>query len=136
MTDTLTPPPGDEERISLSNMKHSRQARKVLRELDAELAASSERTGTTLVWTAADRVILAAIAANIDRRADLSAEYESCTEPKIRVKLSAELRLLEGALARLLREVHTDAPTPESQTTIKARRAANARWHPDRHATG
>ncbi|WP_235674636.1 hypothetical protein [Mycolicibacterium pulveris] len=115
---------------------HCAEARKVLRELDAELAASSERTGTTLVWTAADRAVLDAIAANIDRRVDLTADYQASTEPKVRVKLSAELRLLEGALARLLKEVHTDIPAPESQTTIKARRAANARWHPRHAPTG
>lgn len=116
-------------------MARSEGARKLLRELDSELAASSERTGTTLVWTAADRAVLDAVAANIDRRVDLTADYQSSTEPKVRVKLSAELRLLEGALARLLKEVKTDIPTPEPQATIKARRAANARWHPNRHAT-
>jgi hypothetical protein len=51
-----------------------------------------------------------------------------------RVKLSAELRLLEGSLARLLKQVKTDVPAPESQVTIQARRAAMKRWHPD--ATG
>lgn len=107
----------------------------MLRALDAELAASSKRTGTTLVWTAADRAVLDAIAANIDRCVDLTADYQASTQPEVRVKLSAELRLLEGALARLLKQIHTDIPAPESQTTIKARRAANARWHPNRHAT-
>ena len=48
-----------------------------------------------------------------------------------RVKLSAELRLLEGSLARLLKQVKTDVPAPKSQVTIKARHAEMKRWHPD-----
>jgi len=48
----------------------------VLRELNAELAASSERSGQDLSWTAAERAILDAIldaiAANIDRGVDLA----------------------------------------------------------------
>jgi hypothetical protein len=117
-------------------IERSAEARKVLQELDTDLAASSARAGTSLVWTAADRAILDAIAANIDRRVDLARDYESSTEAKVRVKLSAELRLLEGALARLLRQVQTDVPAPESQTTIKARRAANAHRESERNATG
>ena len=104
--------------------------------MDTELAGSSERSGQTLSWTAAERAILDAVAANIDRRVDLARDYESSTEPKVRVKLSAELRLLENAVARLLREVNTDVPAPESQTTIKARRAVRARWDRERNATG
>ena len=108
----------------------------MLRDLDSELAASSERSGQTLSWTAAERAILDTIADNIDRRVDLARDYESSTEPKVRAKLSAELRLLEGALTRLLREVSTHLPQAESQTTIKARRAARVRWDRERNATG
>ena len=53
-------------------MECSAEARKVLRELNAELAASSERSGQDLSWTAAERAILDAIAANIDRGVDLA----------------------------------------------------------------
>jgi hypothetical protein len=81
------------------------------------------------VWTAADRANLDALACNIDRRVDLGRDYEASTEPKVRVKLSAELRLLENAAARLLREIKTDPPQADSLTTIKARRAANVRWN-------
>lgn len=116
--------------------ERSPEARKVLRELNDELAASSERLGRTLSWTAAERAVLDAVAANVDRRADLTRAYDAADEAKVRVKLSAELRLLEGALARLLREVSTDVPSPESRTTIKARHAANTRWERERNATG
>ena len=70
------------------------------------------------------------MAGNIDRRTDLAALYAAAEQAKS--KLSAELRLLEGSLARLLKQVKTDVPAPESWATIQARRAA--RWHPD--ATG
>ena len=44
-------------------MNHTAAARKVLRELDAELAASGKRTGQELVWDASDRIVLELIAA-------------------------------------------------------------------------
>jgi hypothetical protein len=113
----------------------SSEARKVLRELDAELAAASAGVGTNLVWTAADRQLLSLIGDSIDRHVDLAAHYAAADDVKSRVKLSAEMRLLEGSLARLLRQVHTDIPKNESQTTLKARRAARARWD-RRNATG
>jgi hypothetical protein len=88
-----------------------------------------------LVWTPQDRAVLELIADTVDRRVDLAAEYADAEYDTLRrVKLSAELRLLEGSLARLLKQVHTDVPAPESQVTIKARHAAMKRWHPD--ATG
>src|SRR5262245_43820461 len=114
----------------------SPEARKMLQELDAELADSSARAGTTLVWTAADRELLNLIADTIDRHADLAAHYANADEVKVRVTLSAEMRLLEGSLSRLLKQVQTDIPAPESQTTIKARRAAMVRWARDKGATG
>lgn len=103
----------------------------MLRELDAELAAASYRSGRSLVWTAADREVLTLVGSTIDRRVDLVAAYTAAEDTKARVKLAAELRLTENALVRLLKSVQTDIPAPESQVTIKARRAAMKRWHPD-----
>jgi hypothetical protein len=88
------------------------------------------------VWTAADRELLTMIADCIDRRVDLAEHYAKAVDVRSRVKLSAELRLLEASLARLLRQVQTDVPAPESQTTIKAQRAARARWDRERNASG
>jgi hypothetical protein len=48
------------------------------------------------------------------------------------VKLSAEVRLLENSVARLLRMVHTDIPQPATSTTVKARHAARVRWDRER----
>ena len=95
-------------------MARSGEARKVLRELNAEPASASERAGTSLVWTAADRELLTLIGDTIDRRVDLAAHYANADDVKSRVKLSAELRLTEGSLTRLLRQVQTDVPTRES----------------------
>jgi hypothetical protein len=117
--------------------RHTREAKRALRELDAELAAASEHAGRSLVWTAQDRQVLDLIADQIDRRVQLAAEYAATEDYDVirRVRLAGELRLLEGSLARLLKQVKTDVPQPESQRTIMARRAANQRWHPD-NATG
>jgi len=56
------------------------------------------------------------------------------TDLKTRLKVSAEVRLLEGLAARLVRQIKTDLAMPESMTTVKARRAANRRWDRDSSA--
>ena len=112
-------------------MERSPEARKLLHQLDTELAAASKRSGRSLVWTPQDRAVLGLIADTVNRRLDLVAAFDAAEDVKHRVRLSAEIRLLDGSLARLLNQVHTDVPAPESQTTIKARRAAMRRWHPD-----
>jgi hypothetical protein len=81
-------------------MRHTPDARKLLRALDAELAASSQRLGGTVEWPNQDRAVLELIACQIDRKVDLSTRYEEAEDTKTRLKLSAELRLLEAALAR------------------------------------
>lgn len=55
---------------------------------------------------------------------------------KVQIKLSAELRLLEQSAARLLKQIKTDLPEPESSTTRRARSAANSRWDRVRGAAG
>ena len=47
------------------------------------------------------------------------------------MKISAELRLTEASIARLLKQVSTDAPQPMSLRSVKAQRAARARWDHD-----
>ncbi len=116
-------------------MKHSSPARRVLQDLNAELAAAAKHTGRSLVWTAADKQILQLIADTVDRRVDLLADYaQAPAESTARLKLSTELRLLglERSLAQLLRQVKTDIPQPETQTTVKARHAARVRWDRER----
>jgi hypothetical protein len=120
-------------------VERSVEALNALRELDSELALVSEHTGRSLVWTAADRKLLELIADTIDRKVDLTALYEATPDITPRVKLSAELRLLEGSLARLLRLVKTDVPDvrqrePSYVRSARASRAAKARWSPN--ATG
>jgi hypothetical protein len=116
--------------------QHTPEAQRLLDELDAELARSSECAGTTLTWTASEREHLAMIADTVDRRVHLQRRHDVCdpTDAKNLVRLSTEIRLCDGLVSRLLKEVHTDTPQPESLRTIKARRAAMRRWHPD--ATG
>ena len=112
-------------------MGHCAEARRVRRELDKELAETGVRSGRSLVWTAADREVLALIASAIDRKCDLQRDYSAAEDAKTRVKISAELRRIEAAVARLLKQVHTETPAPESQRTIQARAAVMRRWHPN-----
>jgi hypothetical protein len=118
-------------------MVRSLEADRVLAALDAELASEAKRTGRALVWTAADREVLALIADTIDRKVDLAVLYEATPDISPRVKLSAELRLLEGSLARLLKQLKIDVPAapvrePSHVKSARASRAAKARWgYPD-----
>jgi hypothetical protein len=74
------------------------------------------------------------IGATIDRIEDLSTDYADAGGAATRVKLSAELRLCDASLARLLKLIKTDVPAAESLTTVKARRAVNVRWDRQRNA--
>ena len=114
-------------------MTHSSETRKVLRQLGKELELSSNASGEKLVWTASDQLILNQISSILDRKAELSGVYAATADINVRIRLSAELRLLEQAAARLVKLVRTDLPGPESLRTVKARRAASVRWG---HATG
>jgi hypothetical protein len=110
------------------------EAERVRAGLERELAEAGARQGHTLVWSAQETAVLAQIASLLDRKADLLEMYRSARAVKNKLKLSSELRLIESAVARLLREVRTDVGQPEGLRTVKARRAARARW--DRHASG
>lgn len=118
----------------LLGMAKSSEARRTLRDLDKQLAASSERTGRTLAWNAQERAILAQISSILDRKAEFLDLYEATGDVKAKLKLSAEIRLLEQAAARLIRGIETDIPEPASLRTIKARGAARARWDRSSHA--
>jgi GAF domain-containing protein len=117
-------------------MARSAEARKLLRHFDSELAAASARRGDTLVFTPQERAVLDLIGAQIDRKCDLKRLYAEADEAKTLVKLSAELRLLESSVARLLRQVNVDMPAPSSIRTQKAQRAAHARWNRGTNAAG
>ncbi|OBF86951.1 hypothetical protein A5791_19845 [Mycobacterium sp. 852002-51163_SCH5372311] len=103
----------------------------VLAELDAELADAGELSGQRLEWTAAEAAVRELIACEIDRKTDIEQMYRESDDAKTRVKLSAELRLLEASAARLLKQVKTKLPEPTSRRSQKAARAARTRWERD-----
>jgi hypothetical protein len=106
----------------------SAEARKVLRELDKELAVASRRQGRDIVWSAQEQAILGQISSILDRKSDFLVAYEAAEEIKVRLKISAEVRLLEQAAARLVQTIKTDMPEAPTHTATKAAKAANARW--------
>lgn len=109
---------------------HSRAARKLRRELDAELRANGKAVSDELFWSAAELATLERIACTQDRIEDLQRDYAAAVDVKLRAALSTEIRLLDGLLSRLLKTIKTDAPVqvPESRASQRARRAANMRW--------
>ena len=110
---------------------HAPETRKVLRDLDKELAAAGAASGRDLGWTAQEQAILGQIASILDRKAEFLTSYAEATDLKVRLKISSELRLLEQAAARLIKGIKTDIPQPESLRTIKARAAVRRRWDRD-----
>ncbi|ORW85970.1 hypothetical protein AWB92_26705 [Mycobacterium sp. IEC1808] len=101
----------------------------MLRSLDEQLALVGEERGEALEWSPQERFQLDLLAAEIDRTVDLAAMYEQCGDDvKLRVKLSAELRLLRQSTSRMVQAIRTELPERPSPTTRKARRAAHARW--------
>lgn len=114
-------------------------AQQLIASLDGELASAAKATGRELVWSAQELDLIEMLGAAVDRRVELSAQYEQCRDRKdlgVRIKLAAELRLLEGSISRLHRQISTEVPQPRSITSIKASRAANARWDRVRMAKG
>lgn len=109
----------------------SAEAAQVLAGLDAELAENSRVLGRPLTWSTADQTVRELIADTIERRADLMRRYDASEDDKAALKLSAEIRLLERAVAQLLKQVRTDMPAPPSKTAMKAAHAANVRWGRD-----
>ncbi|MFN3004598.1 hypothetical protein [Mycolicibacterium wolinskyi] len=117
----------------------SAAARRVLRELGKELEEASEQVGETVELSASERAVLDLILDDFDRISDLKEAYAAAVESgetKLQIKVSTELRLLEQSAARLLKQIETDLPAAEDQTTVKQRAAANVRWERDRFRRG
>jgi hypothetical protein len=111
----------------------SPEAQQLLTALDAELAAAAKRDGRDLVWSAAERQVLSMIGEAIDRKVELSAQYESAEGGSVaQVRLATELRLTEQAIAPLFKQISTEIAPPLSTTSLKAQRAANTRWNRER----
>jgi hypothetical protein len=72
---------------------HSSEARRLRRDLDKQLALAAAASGRQLRWSPSELELLELITAAIDRKVDLQADYAAADEAKLRVKLSAEIRL-------------------------------------------
>lgn len=113
---------------STSGQVRSGDAQRIIAALNAELAESAKQVGHELIWSAAEQDVIDMIAAEVDRRVELTVAWEACDNVNVRLRLATELRLLEGAIARLYRQVSTDVPGPQSAVSRKAQHAANSRW--------
>ena len=58
------------------------------------------------------------ISDEIDRKARLLEMWEESADAKVQCKLSAEVRLLEQSIARLLKLIKTDLPARDSNKTV------------------
>jgi len=106
-------------------------AQALIAALDEELASAAKATGQDLVWSCQEQDLIGMLADAVDRRVELSKQYAQLRDRKdlgLRIKLAGELRLLEGSISRLHRQITVEVPQPKSIMSIKASRAANARW--------
>lgn len=110
----------------------SRAAQRLLAALDAELEAASKAAGADLIWSAAEEQIRELLADAVDRRDELNRRYKSIEMLSLRLKVAAEIRLLDAAIPKLLAQLSTEVPAPQSITSQKASKAANARWTRER----
>jgi hypothetical protein len=125
-------------RVYAGGMTRSAEAVRVLASLDAELDANSKRTGRDLAWTAAERQLLSLIADHVDRQVELQSMYDSAEQPRLKLAAATELRLVQSALARLLKQIDADPPedVPMSVRSLKAQKAAYSRWRRGYQGTG
>ncbi|KAA1248230.1 hypothetical protein F0Q45_21790 [Mycobacterium simiae] len=108
----------------------------LLAALDEQLAVVAQAAGAppgkALSWSADEAALLEAIAETVDRKVDLRIRYSANADFQAALKLSAELRLLDSTLARLLKQVKPVMPTvPKTQRSQKASHAAKTRWERD-----
>ncbi len=129
---SLNPAPGYNRPMA----KRSSEARKLARDLQKELDAHADANGINLAWSVPEQATIKLVQDQIDRKVELLADYSAAQDEKARVKLSAEVRLLEGSIGRLLKLIDTQpkvgpaspVPVVESQESRRARHAAEARW--------
>ncbi len=101
--------------------------------LDAELARARQQPGDGVEWSPQEAESIRILCDTAGRRAQLRDLYthavaDPATDPAVLVKLSGELRQLDKAIATHYRAINAEMPAAPSITTVKARKAANARW--------
>jgi hypothetical protein len=115
-------------------MRRTAKATAVLDNLDRDLADTSKRLGERLSWSAAEVELRDILARTIDRRELLHGMLDKAETPKECVRLSTEIRLLNAAISKLLKEIRTEPTAQESRATVRNRAAANVRWERERAA--
>jgi hypothetical protein len=107
------------------------EAVKLASDLNAELAAYGLSKGVELSWSVPERATISLIQDQVDRKVELTAAYDVADDKK-RLRLAAEIRLIEGSIGRLLKLVNTQprmpSTEPVSRASARGRRAANIRW--------
>jgi hypothetical protein len=114
--------------MAKSTTPKSAAARQLLRALDEELGSASKSTGRELVWSAAEVQVRELLADSVDRRVELNGRYKSVEMVSLKLKIAAEIRLLDASITRLLAQLSTEVPEPLSVTSRKAQAAARSRW--------
>jgi hypothetical protein len=118
----------------------SSAARKLKGEPDSQLAAVNDATGRDLRWTPTESQLIEQVLDAIDRKTVLQQDWNNADDPDSRVRISAEMRLLDAHAERVLRRIVVPTPEPakpqsgrpRSSTSRKAAAAAESRWNRER----
>jgi hypothetical protein len=120
----------------------SSAARKLKRELDNQLQSVAAATNRQLAWSPTESALIEQVLDALDRKSALQADWAAADNADARLRIAAEIRLIEAHTERVLRRIVIEAPAapPASRgnTSRKAQAAANSRWNrqrlEDRHA--
>ena len=115
---------------------HTPQAQAVLDAFNEALEETAKDQYTELDWTVSESVTLELIANTIDRRVEFEKLYAAESDPEVAVKLSCEIRQLDGAVVRMLKGINPEPPAPMNQTQLKNQRAARTRWDREKARNG
>ncbi|SCX32933.1 hypothetical protein [Mycolicibacterium fluoranthenivorans] len=122
-------------------MRMATEARELLKALDAELEDAGKSAGETLFWSAEEAELRKFIGDAVTRKCALARAFDKATSASARLTFSAEIRLLETHISKMLKELRSGMPdeqqsAPSTVTSMKASHAANSRWKRERLASG
>jgi hypothetical protein len=115
-------------------MTFTLEAKRFRREYEKRLAEAALATGKQSEWSAGDEVNMGLIMTAVDRNVELKAIGDATKDPKVKVRVSTEIRLNDRHIHLLVKALDSRRAhlVPQTRASARAQRAANQRWHPPR----
>lgn len=101
----------------------------LLKSIDAAALKNAAKRGHSEIrWDHVETQQREQLADLVDRGQEMKVLFDAAEDPALKVKISNELRQIDKAIGNLVAAIKVDAEPAPSVTSIKARKAANARW--------